>query len=67
MPPNVELLTQKFTYLNEFKAPTGPIDEKDIGTPDAHVPRDPAMNRLCGKHPFNAGKFLVLDLFAYVC
>lgn len=29
------------------------VDAKDIGTPDAWIPRHPALVRLTGKHPFN--------------
>ncbi|KAK4515935.1 histone H2B [Mucor velutinosus] len=53
MAPNVELLRQKHD-LNFYRAPTGFIDAKDIGTPDAHVSRDPNITRLTGKHPLNA-------------
>lgn len=55
MAPNVELLQQAHN-LNYFHAPTGIIDTKDVGTPDAHVSRDPSLIRLTGKHPLNAGK-----------
>ncbi|KAL9539821.1 hypothetical protein MBANPS3_010044 [Mucor bainieri] len=53
MAPNVELLQQKHN-LDLHHAPTGLIDTKDIGTPDAHVSRDPNLTRLTGKHPLNA-------------
>ncbi|KAL7333663.1 hypothetical protein PS15p_202530 [Mucor circinelloides] len=53
MAPNVELLQQKHN-LDLYHAPTGLIDAKDIGTPDAHVSRDPNITRLTGKHPLNA-------------
>lgn len=54
MAPNVELLQQKHN-IDLYHAPTGLIDAKDIGTPDAHVSRDPNITRLTGKHPLNAG------------
>ncbi|KAJ9115229.1 hypothetical protein QFC20_001096 [Naganishia adeliensis] len=41
------------------------IDEKDAGTPDAWLNRDPRMVRLTGKHPFNSEAKLD-DLFAAV-
>ncbi|KAG0254842.1 hypothetical protein BG011_005507 [Mortierella polycephala] len=30
------------------------IDERDLGTPDDWIPRDPRLIRLTGRHPFNA-------------
>ncbi|KAI7900653.1 uncharacterized protein BX663DRAFT_458378 [Cokeromyces recurvatus] len=54
-PPNIELTCQDGQSRSfDFAAPTGPIDTKDIGTPDAHVSRDPNLTRLTGKHPLNA-------------
>ncbi|KAL0139157.1 Oxidoreductase, molybdopterin-binding domain-containing protein [Mucor lusitanicus] len=53
MAPNVELSQQKHS-LGLYHAPTGLIDAKDRGTPDAHVSRDPNLTRLTGKHPLNA-------------
>lgn len=30
------------------------VDERDLNTPDAWIPRDPRLIRLTGNHPFNA-------------
>lgn len=30
------------------------IDERDVGTPDGWIARDPRLIRLTGRHPFNA-------------
>lgn len=68
MPPNIELLQQK-QNLNIYHAPTGLIDSKDLGTPDAHVSRDSNITRLTGKHPLNAGMFysaIKLQPMAYI-
>ncbi|KAI9474233.1 MAG: nitrate reductase [Benjaminiella poitrasii] len=55
-PPNIDLIQPQAPVFSrkEFDAPTGPIDKKDIGTPDAFVSRDPMLTRLTGKHPLNA-------------
>ena len=29
------------------------VDERDVGTPDEWVPREPSLVRLTGRHPFN--------------
>jgi nitrate reductase (NAD(P)H) len=64
MAPNIELLQQTHN-VNYFHAPSGLIDSKDIGTPDAHVSRDPSLIRLTGKHPLNAGKYIILTVCAF--
>ncbi|KAI8640057.1 hypothetical protein BD408DRAFT_391226 [Parasitella parasitica] len=53
MAPNVELLQQK-QNADLYHPPTGLIDARDVGTPDAHVSRDSNITRLTGKHPLNA-------------
>lgn len=58
MAPNIELLQQNHN-LSIYHAPTGLIDPKDLGTPDAHVSRDSNITRLTGKHPLNAGMFIL--------
>lgn len=30
------------------------VDARDVGTPDAWIPRNPELVRLTGRHPFNA-------------
>ena len=53
MPPVDSSLLQHFTT---FPEPVTRVDSRDERTADSHVKRDPAMLRLTGKHPFNAGK-----------
>jgi len=41
------------TNVNGKFAVNYPVDSKDVGTPDAWVPRHPELIRLTGRHPFN--------------
>lgn len=47
-----------------MKPPTT-IDPRDENTPDAFVLRDSSMVRLTGKHPFNAGIYILYYFLTY--
>jgi len=56
-PPESDKGDDECDYLENIPLPPPSVKPKvldiDLGTPDAHVPRDPRLIRLTGVHPFN--------------
>lgn len=52
---STSILTRSFTTTTTIMATsTMTVDERDRGTPDEWIVRDPTLIRLTGRHPFNA-------------
>jgi len=57
-PPESDKGDDECDYLENIPLPLPSVNpikvlDIDVGTPDAHVPRDPRLIRLTGVHPFN--------------
>uniref|UniRef100_Q8J259 Nitrate reductase [NADPH] n=1 Tax=Tuber borchii TaxID=42251 RepID=Q8J259_TUBBO len=57
-PPESDKGDDECDYLENIPLPAPSVNptkvlDIDVGTPDAHVPRDPRLIRLTGVHPFN--------------
>ena len=57
-PPESDKGDDECDYLENVPLPPPSVNptkvlDIDVGTPDAHVPRDPRLIRLTGVHPFN--------------